>query len=296
MLDSQRLLTFREVARHGSFSRAAAALARSQPSVSHQVAALERELGTRLLVRGRAGAVPTEAGALLLWHADALAAQLELAGRQMDSLVTATRHVLEVGAVPSALSTIVPAAIARLRSDEPELQVAVKEGTVDQLEEGLRAGRLHLAVSFQDAHEPRKEYQGMQRTELGDDPMLALIPETHRLAGRASIDLRELADDPWIVPALDGFHVKACRAAGFEPRVVVVTRDRLAVCAIAGAGLGVSLTPRLLPRSGITLPGIATPELRGTGPHRALFALTPAKGMHPLARAFLDALADAASE
>lgn len=296
MLDPQRLLTFRQVARHGSFSRAAEALARSQPSVSHQVAALEREVGARLLVRGRAGAVPTEAGELLLWHADALAARLEMADRQMDSLVSARRQTLEVGAVPSALSTIVPAAIARLRTDEPELQVAVTEGTVPQLEQELRAGRVHTAVCFQDAHEPRNEYEGLQRTDLGEDPMLALVPASHRLADRDAIELRELADDPWIVPSLDGFHVKACRAAGFEPRVVVVTRDRLAVCAIAGAGLGVSLTPRLLPRSGITLPGIATPELRGTGPHRALFALTPAKGVHPLAGAFLAALAAAAAE
>ena len=62
MLDPRRLLTFRAVAREGSFSRAAAVLHRSQPAVSHQVAALERELGTSLLVRGRAGTTPTPAG------------------------------------------------------------------------------------------------------------------------------------------------------------------------------------------------------------------------------------------
>src|SRR3954447_27024284 len=77
MLDPRRLLTFRAVAREGSFSRAAAVLHRSQPAVSHQVAALERELGTALLVRGRGGATPTPAGELLLAHADALATRLE---------------------------------------------------------------------------------------------------------------------------------------------------------------------------------------------------------------------------
>src|SRR3954454_13651639 len=115
MLDPRRLLTFRAVAREGSFSRAAAALARSQPAVSHQVGALERELGTPLLVRGRAGAVPTPAGELLLAHADALAARLELADTQMDALVAGSRRSLRVGAFPSALATIVPAAAAALR-------------------------------------------------------------------------------------------------------------------------------------------------------------------------------------
>ena len=70
MLDPRRLLTFRAVARHGSFSRAAEAMARSQPAVSHQVGALERELGAPLLVRGRAGAVLTAAGELPLVHAE----------------------------------------------------------------------------------------------------------------------------------------------------------------------------------------------------------------------------------
>src|ERR671923_2403683 len=123
MLDPRRLLTFREVARRGSFSRAAEALARSQPAVSHQVRALERELGTALLVRGRAGAVPTRAGELLLTHADALAARLELADTQMNALVAGERSTLRVGAVPSALATIVPVAVAALRAQDPGLEV-----------------------------------------------------------------------------------------------------------------------------------------------------------------------------
>src|ERR671929_970150 len=103
MLDARRVLTFRAVARESSFSRAAAALHRSQPAVSHQVAALEREVGTELLVRGRAGAAPTPAGELLLEHADALAARLDLAGTQMDALVAGARRTLRLGAFPTAL-------------------------------------------------------------------------------------------------------------------------------------------------------------------------------------------------
>ena len=76
MLDPRRLLTFGEVARRGSFSRAAEALALTQPAVSQQVAALERQLGVRLLDRGPGGPSVTEAGALLLAHADAVADRL----------------------------------------------------------------------------------------------------------------------------------------------------------------------------------------------------------------------------
>src|SRR5919108_6393130 len=70
-LEPRRLLTFREVAHRGSFSRAAEALALTQPAVSQQLAALERQLGTRLLDRGPGGVAPTEAGPVLPAPADA---------------------------------------------------------------------------------------------------------------------------------------------------------------------------------------------------------------------------------
>ena len=286
MLDPRRLLTFREVARRGSFSRAAEALARSQPAVSHQVGALERELGTALLVRGRAGAVPTRAGELLLTHADALAARLELADTQMDALVAGERRTLRVGAVPSALATIVPVAVAALRAQDPGPEVVVEEGAVDELDLAVRAGRLDAAVCFQDAAAPRREHDGLRRAELAEEPMLAVLAATHRLA------LRDLAGEPWMAPSRAGLLVRACRAAGFEPRVVIVTRDPLAARAIAAAGLAVSLTPRLLGR--VSLPGIVTPALSAPAPRRALYALLPPAGAHPLAGGLVRELGAAA--
>src|SRR4051794_3299613 len=113
MLDPRRVLTFREVARLGSFSRAADALALTQPAVSQQVGALERQLGARLLDRGPGGLTLTAAGRLLLEHADVVAARLELATGQLDELVAEHGRRLRIGAFPSALSTRVPRALAR---------------------------------------------------------------------------------------------------------------------------------------------------------------------------------------
>src|ERR1700754_3574644 len=101
MLDSRRLLTFREVANRRSFSRAAEALSLTQPAVSQQVAALERQLGVRLLDRGPGGPAPTEAGALLLAHADAIAERLTQADAQLAELIAAERETLRIGAFPS---------------------------------------------------------------------------------------------------------------------------------------------------------------------------------------------------
>jgi DNA-binding transcriptional LysR family regulator len=291
MLDPRRVLTFLEVARQGSFSRAAVTLALSQPAVSQQVGALERQLGTALLVRGRGGAVPTPAGELLLTHAEALAARLQLADAQLGEVVAAEGRTLRVGAFPSALATIVPAAITALRVTERDLAFAVQEGAVEDIAAAVRTGRLHLAVCFQDATEPRREHDGLRRFDLAEEPMDALLPADHPLAERREITLPELADDPWMAPATDSLHVRACRAAGFEPRVVIRTRDPLAARAIAAAGLAVSLTPRLLVR--VPLPGVATVPLTGLRPRRALYVVLPTAGVHPLAGVLVRELAAA---
>jgi DNA-binding transcriptional LysR family regulator len=291
MLDPRRLLTFRAVARAGSFSRAAEALALSQPAVSQQVGALERELGTQLLVRGRGGTVPTEAGALLLEHADAVADGLAVADRQLGELAARGRHELRLGAFPSAIATLVPEAVATLRGARPNLEVAVGEGSHAELAALVRSGELHAGLCFQDLGLPRREPAGVRRTDIEEEPMVALLPAGHRLARRKRIALAELAEDRWTVPSADGIIVRACRAAGFEPRVAIYTRDPLAVRGIAAAGLAVSLTPLRLTRLGLT--GIATPALVDP-PLRVTYLLLPAVGAHPLAGALTEALREAA--
>ena len=121
MLDPRRLLTFREVAKRASFSRAAEALALTQPAVSQQVAALEREVGAPLLDRRPGGLSLTETGELLLAHADALSARLTAVDEQLGELRAGRDARLRVGAFPSALATIVPDAIAAHRAAEPDV-------------------------------------------------------------------------------------------------------------------------------------------------------------------------------
>src|SRR4051812_15121568 len=121
MLDPRRLLTFREVALRASFSRAAESLALTQPAVSQQVGALEREVGAPLLHRRPGGLTLTDTGELLLAHADALAARLAAVDEQLGELRAERDARLRVGAFPSALATIVPAAIAARRAVEPDV-------------------------------------------------------------------------------------------------------------------------------------------------------------------------------
>jgi DNA-binding transcriptional LysR family regulator len=287
MLDPRRLLTFREVARQRSFSRAGEALALTQPAVSQQVSALERQLGVRLLDRGPGGPTPTEAGALLLAHADAVADRLAQADEQVAELAVADRLTLRVGAFPSALATVIPAAIARLRGERPDLEVEVTEGSGEELGNAVGSGALHIAMCFQDAAAPPRRPEGTQRHELGVEAMRAHLPLDHPLAGRDRIHLRELAGETWSAPSRDHLVYQACVAAGFEPRIAFVTRDPLAARALVAAGLAVTLVPDLI--AGL-FDDVADVPLEDPQPHRALYALTPAAGVRDAARAFLAAL------
>src|SRR4051812_50078080 len=101
-MDPRRLLTFRAVAHERSFSRAARALALTQPAVSQQVAALEKEIGARLLAREPGGLELTAAGKVLLEHADAIAERLELAATPPAEPSQAARVRVGGGGVPGA--------------------------------------------------------------------------------------------------------------------------------------------------------------------------------------------------
>jgi DNA-binding transcriptional LysR family regulator len=282
MLDPRRLLTFRAVARAGSFSAAARELSLTQPAVSQQVAALERELGARLLHRGPGGLTLTEAGALALEHAEALSERLAIADTQLAELGNEGGK-LRVGAFPSALATLVPAAIERL----VPRRVSAVEGTMEELPAGVADGSLHVAVCFQDAAAPPREHPGLRRHDLMVEPFVAIVGAGHRLATRKTLRLHDLRDEPWTAPSADGILVRACRAAGFAPDVRFYTRDVLAIRAVVAAGLAVSLSPRLIAGQ---LDGVRAIELHDDAPKRAVYALTPRTGTSPAARAFLEAL------
>src|ERR1700742_2653997 len=175
-MDPKRVLTFRAVARHRSFSRAARELALSQPSVSNQIASLEREIGVLLLERRPGGLRLTSEGEILLAHADAIAERFELARSQIAAAAEGQRTRLRIGAFPTALAGFVPAAIERLRVRYPDTKVSVDEGT-DELEARVRSGQLHLAIAFQDTGEPRREPEGLERRDLLHEPFtVALAP------------------------------------------------------------------------------------------------------------------------
>ena len=115
--------------------------------------------------------------------------------------------------------------------------------------------------------------------------MVLALPPKHRLARRRQLPLTELAGDAWTAPSRDGLIVRACRAAGFEPSLNLITGDPLAIRAVVRAGLAVTLTPRLLAAQ---LHGVRILPVDGDAPRRDLYALLPDAGARATEQAFLD--------
>jgi DNA-binding transcriptional LysR family regulator len=293
-MDSRRLLTFRTVAHERSFSRAAEKLSLSQPSVSHQIALLETEIGVRLLDRGRGGLRLTYAGQVLLEHADHVAWRLQLAAAQITDLAEERRDQVRLGAFPTALAGFVPSAIARLRLAHGDLRILLSEVTASTLEPRFLSGEFDVAVGYQDATTERREFQGAQRIDLFQETFLVGLPPQHPLAGATGpVSLATFADDDWIMPSTEGFLIQACRDAGFDPRVVSTTSDPLATRGLIARGLGVGWVPSLLldDYSGVTIRPVKDPMRR-----RDIYALLPPGDRHPLAKHVIDALIETADE
>ncbi|MBS1879576.1 MAG: LysR family transcriptional regulator [Actinobacteria bacterium] len=293
-MDPRRLLTFRTVAHERSFSRAAERLSLSQPSVSHQIALLEREVGARLLDRGRGGVALTPAGEVLLEHADQIAWRLELADRQVAGVAGERRETLRIGAFPTAMAAYLPATVTRLREQDPDLRVLLGEVTPSTLEPLLLSGDFDIALSYQDAAAERREIDGVERIDLLRDGFLVGLPPGHRLADEdGPLRLAQLAEDPWILASTEGFLAKSLREAGFEPRVVATTQDPVATHGLIARGIGVGLVPGLLADDH---PGIAIRPVDGGLRARDVYALLPPGERHPLVAKVIVAMKEAAAD
>jgi DNA-binding transcriptional LysR family regulator len=268
MLDPRRLRVLREVATRGSFSAAATALAFTQPAVSQQIAALERETGTTLIERGVRPVRLTDAGRALMVHAEAVLAHLDEAQQELGEIAGLRRGRLRLASFPTAIATIVPHAVALFALRHPDVDLTVVDDHQQGLIPRLARWELDLALIYDHEALPEPEVR-LDRTHLLDDPFDLLVPDGHPLAHRRSVALEELADQTWIGGTPDGAYARivlhSCRVAGFEPRVVFGSDDYNAVQAFVAVGLGVAILPRLaltFPRPGPARVALAEPPVR----------------------------------
>jgi len=236
---------FVEVCRTGSIRAAAEATGFTQPGLSRQVAALEREVGVRLLHRGSRGVTPTAAGAALLPHARLVVSEARR-GREAAQTATERPTALVLGAVPSATASLVPRALAALRAGGgPECTVISR--ITPQLGPMVLSRELDAAV-VTDAPPGLPHDSEFRATHLRDDEVVVIAPPRHPLADSGRVELKRLAGATWIEDNV-GSEVmlrQLAARAGFEPQISTIADDLLAKTGLVAAGLGVAIVPDLL--------------------------------------------------
>jgi DNA-binding transcriptional LysR family regulator len=299
MIDATKLATLRAVVEHGSFSGAGYAVGLTQPAVSRQVALLERQLGTQLVRRTQQGVHPTQAGRLLVEHADAILGRLALAEAQVAELAGLRAGRVRLGSFFTALVYLSAEVTALLEQRHPVLfrgpQAVIEDELVDRATafRALAAGRLELAIVFEHAFEPAPPPADVELVPLFDDPPRVLLPVAHPLAGARRLAPAELARETWIL----AHHGSAARLvehvlarSELRPRLLRAGHgdEPVEAQAFVAAGRGVTLAHRL--NVLIDPDRIAAVPLAGGQPVRRIQAAVMRGTRAPAPRAALEAL------
>jgi DNA-binding transcriptional LysR family regulator len=297
MLDLNRLRVLREVGRQGSFSAAAAALAYTQPAISRQIATLEREIGATLVERNSRGVRLTDAGQALAAHTDAILCRLADAEAEVRAIGELRGGRLRMASFPTAAATLAPLAVAAFRRDHPDVTLSLTMAEPADALPMLLSGEIDVALSLDGMDDDLTA--GIERLRLFDDPMYIALPESHPLAGRRRIRLTDFREEEWMLGTTDRcpdarLFARACRAAGFEPKLTFQNDDYAAIAGFVAAGVGVAMIPDLAATS--IRDDIVLRSLGPDGPVRRIVAATKAGGYRsPAAQAMLDTLVEASA-
>ena len=303
-VELRHLAALQAIAEEGTFGRAARRLGYTQSAVSQQIATLERIVGERLLERpgGPRPVSLTEAGELLLRHAEAIVARLDAAQADFAALAAGESGSLRVGTYQSIGQRVLPTLMRRFKTAWPRLRLRVTEMNTDQeLVRLVERGDLDLTFADFQLWEGPFEW-----LHLLDDPYVLLVQAgTPLAASRRTPTLAEICELPLI-----GFRV--CRSgelleshfrnAGHQPDFVFRSDDNGTVQGMVAAGIGVAVVPRLTvdlndaATVAIPLDGVVPPRRIGLVWHAERYPQPAARALAELAREVCGEFVDAAPQ
>ena len=277
MLSMRALECLVTIVERGSLTQAAAVLHLSQPALSHQIAAIERELGTPVIERLPRGIRPTAAGL-------AAAAEARVALAAADRAVTAGRRAaagtggrIRIASAETMTAWVLAPVLRAWRRRFPDVELDLKEYTsADRMAEAVLRGGTDLAVG------PRPTRTAEHTEVLGREEIVVVASPRHRFADLAAVPLAELAAVPLVLydagNGLAGFLDRfAARRGVTLPEPVLRTGSPRTAAQLAAAGMGVTIVPSsaLTPEPGGTIRSLDPPELRNVvvvmaAPHDSL--------------------------
>jgi len=285
-MEFRHLRYFLALAEELHFGRAAKRLAITQPPLSLNIQQLEASVGARLFERDSKGVRLTAAGTAFRGSAQALLAQAEQARLLARGIDAGAIGRLRVGFVGSVLFRGMPQWLARYQTDHPGIEVALSElNSQDQLDALMRD---ELDLGF--VHTQRVPAE-LATSLVHTDAFLACVPAAHALAKRRQVSLLQLRDAPFVLfsrqvsPDYYNRIVEMCGALGFYPNVHHEVRHWLSVVSLVAQGLGVSVVPAPLQRSGMA--GAVFVPLQEHTPPSEVYCAWKENTDHPARQHFL---------
>ena len=250
-MDLKQLEYFVRVAELGSFTRASIALDIAQPALSRQVRLLEVELRQNLLTRTGRGAIPTEAGKLLLNHGRGILHQVEVAREELAAVRGGLAGRVSIGLPPSLSKLITVPLTQAFRRQLPLAQLTLTEGFSVLMQEGLRVGNLDMAVLYNAERSPELEVSSLHTEELVLISRLSgARPAALKKGGkekRQSIQLAAVAELPLILPSRpNAFRIlieSEMITIGCKPQITLEVDGLNAILSLVREGMGHAVLP-----------------------------------------------------
>lgn len=237
-----------QVAEEKSISRAAKKLLIAQPSLSQQIAKLEKELGVLLFNRNSNRIELTVAGESFLEKAVKILDQVEQLSREMADIADIRRGKLAIGSLPMTGSHLLPLILPAFHERYPGIDVVVAEETTSNLERMTVKGQVEICLLSLPLMEPMLAYEVILEEEI-----LLAVPPGHALSKETSITVSRLKNESFIfMKKGQGFRhisMQLCSQAGFDPHIVFESSNVETVQSLVSAGMGVAFVPKMVTRS-----------------------------------------------
>jgi LysR family hydrogen peroxide-inducible transcriptional activator len=232
-----------------NFSRAAEKLHIAQPSLSQQLAKLEKELGVPLFHRTTNSVEPTHAGEVFVQKAQHILDLVQQLKSEMNDISNLRKGKLVVGTLPLTGAHILPLVLPEFAKRHPGIEIALVEDSSANLEQFTSSGAVDFSLLSLPIEEPTLDYRPFVTEEI-----CLAVPESHPLADvQDPLPVRTLANESFIVLKKgQGFRQitqDICAEAGFSPKIVFESSNMETVQSLVAAGMGIALVPNMIAQS-----------------------------------------------
>ena len=243
--DLRHIRAFLVLARARSFTRAAAELHMSQPTLTVQIQQLESELGVKLFDRDKRHVELTQAGRELIVPLERILVDVEAIAASTGELLEHRRGLVTVAALPALSAVLLPRAIRRLAESSPGITVRVHDGVAATVAELVKNGEADFGISSLTTGD-----RDLTSRLLLMDRLCAIVPASHALAKKRSTSVAELAKHPLVVMRKDSSSRQVMDMGfdreGLVPTVAYEATYASTVSGMTRAGLGVGILPESL--------------------------------------------------